>query len=174
MGNMYFSEEDLAKMRARVTPVSRPPTEPATPPSVVDSEAVELTASLNREAGRYPETDGYPPDVWKGKNFQLKLPVEIVTKVPKVMVERDSLSDEWLAAELLRRTMPNWDPDTHHMQNTAARMVQSFREMGDRDSQQFTFTTFEAESDEMIVLAPIPFYTLCAHHVVPFHGFVYI
>jgi GTP cyclohydrolase I len=38
------------------------------------------------------------------------------------------------------------------------------------------FTVFENTSqiDEMVIVAPIPFYTLCAHHVVPFFGHAYI
>lgn len=34
----------------------------------------------------------------------------------------------------------------------------------------FKFTTFPSTSDEMVVLGPIPFYTLCAHHIIPFFG----
>src|SRR5690606_13248912 len=29
---------------------------------------------------------------------------------------------------------------------------------------------FPADSKDMIVLAPIPFYTFCAHHLAPFYG----
>jgi GTP cyclohydrolase I len=34
----------------------------------------------------------------------------------------------------------------------------------------FNFTTFPATSQNMVVVNPIPFYSLCAHHVLPFHG----
>lgn len=34
--------------------------------------------------------------------------------------------------------------------------------------------TFEADHDEVIVVAPIPFYSLCEHHVLPFQGAAYI
>lgn len=30
--------------------------------------------------------------------------------------------------------------------------------------------TFEAEHDEVVVVAPISFYSLCEHHLLPFHG----
>jgi GTP cyclohydrolase I len=95
-----------------------------------------------------------------------------VVKTPSSL---GGVSSETLAAELLSRCVEDWDPNTSHSRNTPKRFVQALREMGTVSEQdRFTFTTFEATSDEMIILAPIPFYTLCAHHVVPFHGHVYI
>ena len=35
-------------------------------------------------------------------------------------------------------------------------------------------TTFEARHDEVVVVAPIPFFSLCEHHLLPFHGRAYI
>lgn len=34
--------------------------------------------------------------------------------------------------------------------------------------------TFEADHDEVVVVAPIPFYSLCEHHLLPFHGRAFI
>lgn len=73
---------------------------------------------------------------------------------------------EQLAAELLRRF--GVDTTSEHMRDTPMRFVQMMEEL--TTSEPFNFTTFEAKSDEMVVLSPIPFYTLCAHHVVPFYG----
>jgi GTP cyclohydrolase I len=81
---------------------------------------------------------------------------------------------EELAAELLRRVWPNWDPNDPHSKDTPKRLAQSLAEMCNRGPAEFNFTTFPAEDDEMIVLEGIPFYTLCQHHVVPFHGTVHI
>ncbi len=40
---------------------------------------------------------------------------------------------------------------------------------------EFSFTTFSSEGmDEMIVLDPIPLYSLCEHHLAPFFGHAYI
>ncbi len=40
---------------------------------------------------------------------------------------------------------------------------------------EFTFTTFEGESvDEMVVLTNIPFYSLCEHHLAPFFGVAHV
>jgi GTP cyclohydrolase I len=61
---------------------------------------------------------------------------------------------------------------THHTARTAERFVSMLREM--MTPEDFTFTVFQSTSDEMITMGPIPFYTLCAHHVVPFYGNVYI
>jgi GTP cyclohydrolase I len=58
------------------------------------------------------------------------------------------------------------------MADTPDRFVRMMEEMTTRE--EFNFTTFESTSDDMVVLEGIPFYTLCAHHVVPFYGYAYI
>ena len=75
-------------------------------------------------------------------------------------------SDTELAAELLKRF--GVDTDVPHMAKTPARYVKMMKEL--TTPEPFEFTIFEAMSDEMVVLSPIPFYTLCAHHCVPFYG----
>ena len=69
-----------------------------------------------------------------------------------------------------------WDrtPEDHRA-NTPERFLKAIYQLADRSSEEFTFTTFPADGNqEMIVLGPIPFYTLCAHHLVPFHGVAYV
>lgn len=59
-----------------------------------------------------------------------------------------------------------------HRAETPRRFYQALEELTTRE--EFNFTTFPATSQDMITLAPIPFYTLCAHHVVPFYGNAFI
>lgn len=82
----------------------------------------------------------------------------------------EQYDSEELAAELLRRF--GVDTTEDHMAKTPARYVRMMREL--TTPEPFEFTIFEAKSDEMVVLSPIPFYTLCAHHVVPFYGTAHI
>lgn len=55
-----------------------------------------------------------------------------------------------------------------HRADTPARYVKALRQLTEREP--FNFTTFPAQSADMVTLGPIPFYTLCAHHIVPFYG----
>lgn len=76
-------------------------------------------------------------------------------------------------AAALLSSLEAWDRvDANHRGNTPARMVKALRQLTEREP--FNFTTFPNEGDshidEMITLGPIPFYTLCAHHIVPFYG----
>lgn len=77
------------------------------------------------------------------------------------------------AANDLLYNLEAWDrvPENHRA-DTPRRMVQSLRELTER--KEFSFTTFDAADHDMISLGPIPFYTLCAHHVVPFYGSAYV
>lgn len=82
---------------------------------------------------------------------------------------------QWHAQALLE-SLPGWnDVPEDHRANTPSRLVRALEELTTREP--FEFTTFDnpaKEKSEMIVLEPIPFYTLCAHHVVPFYGNVYL
>lgn len=82
----------------------------------------------------------------------------------------EEVSTEILAAELLKRF--GVDVNEEHMLDTPKRYVKMMEEL--TTPKEFAFTTFAAKSDEMVVLSPIPFYTLCAHHVVPFYGVAHI
>lgn len=79
------------------------------------------------------------------------------------------------AAETLLSSLPGWqDVNKDHRAETPKRFVKALMQMCDPASEWFEFTTFPATNHNMVTLGPIPFYTLCAHHVVPFHGDVWI
>lgn len=58
----------------------------------------------------------------------------------------------------------------HHKYGTPERLVKSLRQMTEREDFKFTWFPNEEKVNEMITVGPIPFYTLCAHHVLPFFG----
>ena len=74
------------------------------------------------------------------------------------------------AADFLRNI--GVDLSKEHHRETPRRLAAAMAELTVRD--EFKFTTFEAKSQNMITLGPIPFYTLCAHHTLPFHGNAWI
>lgn len=74
------------------------------------------------------------------------------------------------AENLLRHCIKtaDWDNDPH-LKETPTRFAKMLKELTTPDD--FDFTTFPAENiDEMVVVSDIPFWTFCAHHVIPFHG----
>jgi GTP cyclohydrolase I len=81
-------------------------------------------------------------------------------------------SDEELAAELLTRIFGQ--ADVKHVEDTPRRFVKSLKEMSELHSEPFDMTTFDSDVDEMVVMTHIPFYSLCAHHVLPFFGVCHI
>jgi GTP cyclohydrolase I len=64
--------------------------------------------------------------------------------------------------------------ESEHMQNTPKRFMEMMLELC--TPKEFEFTTFDNVDslDEMVSLYRIPFYTLCAHHIIPFHGFAHV
>lgn len=64
------------------------------------------------------------------------------------------------------------DLTKEHHRDTPRRLAEAMRELTHKEP--FKFTTFEAQSQNMITLGPIRFYTMCAHHTLPFHGDAYI
>ena len=69
------------------------------------------------------------------------------------------------------------DPDRDGLVNTPARVARAFGEYtaGMRqDHRDILSTTFDLEHDEMVLVKDIEVYSLCEHHMVPFHGVAHV
>jgi GTP cyclohydrolase I len=69
------------------------------------------------------------------------------------------------------------DPDRDGMRGTPARVAAMYEEVfaGLReDPREHLTVTFEAHHDEMVMVRDIPLYSLCEHHLVPFHGMAHV
>jgi GTP cyclohydrolase IA len=81
---------------------------------------------------------------------------------------------EELFDALLRKTCPDvYEPSSEHFAQTPRRFVTMLRELTD-GTENFHFTTFEANGHEMVVIKDIRFVSLCAHHIAPFTGVCHI
>ena len=71
------------------------------------------------------------------------------------------------------------DVNSPHAKDTPHRVARFYREYTEGlRPKTFTFTAFPKNKhhryDQLVVVGPIPFYTLCAHHHVPFYGQVHV
>lgn len=69
------------------------------------------------------------------------------------------------------------DPEREELQETWRRRVpDSWEELteGYREEEKPTMTTFTTDSQDMVIKTDITYYSLCAHHLIPFHGVAHI
>ncbi|GAA0291077.1 MULTISPECIES: GTP cyclohydrolase I [Halarchaeum] len=69
------------------------------------------------------------------------------------------------------------DPDRPGLQDTWERRVpDTFATLteGTQREAKPTMRTFDAESEDLVVKTGIPFYSLCEHHLLPFHGTAHV
>ena len=69
------------------------------------------------------------------------------------------------------------DPDREGLRDTPARVARSFVEMFaglDQDPAELLTRTFAIDHDEMIIVRDIEVYSMCEHHLVPFHGVAHV
>jgi GTP cyclohydrolase I len=69
------------------------------------------------------------------------------------------------------------DPDREGLRDTPRRIADMYEELlsGLRlDPLEFLRVGFEEDHHEMIVVKDIPFYSLCEHHLLPFHGVAHV
>ena len=65
------------------------------------------------------------------------------------------------------------DPDREGLRDTPVRVARMYAEVFSglhRDIQKDIKTFTEEGNDEMILIGDIPFYSMCEHHLLPFHG----
>ncbi len=69
------------------------------------------------------------------------------------------------------------DPDRDGLRRTPTRVAQAYAELfaGLRvDPAEVLNTTFEADHDELILVRDIQVFSLCEHHLLPFHGVAHL
>lgn len=65
------------------------------------------------------------------------------------------------------------DPQREGLRATPARVARMYAELFEGlrvDPRQYLAVGFEAGHNEMVILRDIPFYSVCEHHFMPFHG----
>ena len=65
------------------------------------------------------------------------------------------------------------DPLREGLRDTPARVARMYAELFEGlrlDPTEYLRVGFEAGHDEMVILRDIPFYSVCEHHFMPFHG----
>jgi GTP cyclohydrolase I len=65
------------------------------------------------------------------------------------------------------------DPDRDGLQRTPKRVAEMYEEIAGGlydDPARHLVVTFEADHDEMVMVRDIPLFSICEHHLVPFHG----
>jgi len=66
------------------------------------------------------------------------------------------------------------DPDREGLKKTPHRVVRALKELTagySEDPKQILSTVFSEKCDEMVIVKDIEFWSLCEHHMLPFHGF---
>jgi GTP cyclohydrolase I len=65
------------------------------------------------------------------------------------------------------------DPDRDGLRDTPARVARAYGEMFaglHTDPDAVLETTFDEDHDELVLVKDIPLYSMCEHHLVPWHG----
>jgi GTP cyclohydrolase I len=65
------------------------------------------------------------------------------------------------------------DPERQGLLDTPARVARMYAELFEGlriDPREYLSVRFDVDQDEMVILKDIPFYSVCEHHFMPFHG----
>ncbi|HEV2781420.1 MAG TPA: GTP cyclohydrolase I FolE [Actinophytocola sp.] len=69
------------------------------------------------------------------------------------------------------------DPDRDGLRDTPARVARAYREMFAglySDPDAVLDRTFDESHDELVLVSDIPLFSVCEHHLVPFHGVAHV
>jgi GTP cyclohydrolase I len=93
----------------------------------------------------------------------------------RVVRDRDEVDQpaaERAAADLLRAL--GRDPHSPHLVDTPRRVAAAYAEL--LSPRAFDLTTFPNDEgyDELVLARAIPLYSLCEHHLLPFHGVAHV
>lgn len=69
------------------------------------------------------------------------------------------------------------DPDREGLEGTPRRIAEMYREVFagmDENPHEILSVGFEEGHEEMVVLRDIPFFSMCEHHLLPFHGVAHV
>jgi GTP cyclohydrolase I len=69
------------------------------------------------------------------------------------------------------------DPERDGLQRTPRRVAEMYAEICSGlhdDPARHLVVTFEANHDEMVMVRDIPLYSICEHHLAPFHGHAHV
>jgi GTP cyclohydrolase I len=96
-----------------------------------------------------------------------------VAEQPRPAVDRERIARA--VREILEAV--GEDPDRDGLLRTPARVAEMYAEVLSglhEDPAAHLKVTFEANHDEMVMVKDIPIYSLCEHHLVPFHGHAHV
>lgn len=69
------------------------------------------------------------------------------------------------------------DPDREGLRDTPARVARSYRELFaglHTDPADVLERTFSEDHDELVLVREIPLFSMCEHHLLPFHGLAHV
>lgn len=69
------------------------------------------------------------------------------------------------------------DPERDGLLDTPKRVAKAYAEFFaglHRDASDILATTFDIEHEELVLVKDIPFYSMCEHHLLPFHGVAHV
>jgi GTP cyclohydrolase I len=69
------------------------------------------------------------------------------------------------------------DPEREGLQETPRRVAEAYKELlwgMNKDASEVLGVGFEENHHELVMVKDIPFYSLCEHHMLPFHGVAHV